>query len=465
MTQVPLKGFLRSYSVPKILVSLNRQRATGTLSVASQGVTKKVYLNKGTAIFASSTYEDDRLGEILLKAGRITVRQYDESVEMLKKTGRRQGVILVELGYLTPKDLFWGVKHQVKEVIRSLFYLRDGTFEFAPGEASPDEVITLNMSMANLIYEGVKRIEDWTRIRQEMPDTESVLKLSDDPLSLFQEIELTPEDRKVLSLVDGKRAIKKVMEDSALKPLDALKTLYVLWSIGIITEQLSSDVSLTIDEILKPAPEKEGSFAARVNGIYEKLGSASHYELLEIDPSAGPDLIKDNYYRLAKEFHPDRHYDFTDAEMKDKLAAVFDAITDAYNALKAKDAAPVQSREDARGLRAEEILRMGVEETKKGGFQTAVEFLSEAVRIMPEKAGYWNHLSFALSKLPGRLGDAEEAILRALELEPSNSGYHTNLGMLYLKTGKKDRAGRQFEKALSLDPGNQRARKALTSLG
>ncbi len=112
---------------------------------------------------------------MLIKAGKITMEQYDKSVELLKQTRKRQGAILVELGYITPKDLFWGVKFQVKEIIYSLFQLEEAEYEFIEDEIPQNEVITLKMSMGNLIYEGVRRIDNWTRIRKEMPDTETIL--------------------------------------------------------------------------------------------------------------------------------------------------------------------------------------------------------------------------------------------------------------------------------------------------
>lgn len=462
MKEMPYKGFLRNYSLPKVLVFLNRLRATGTLSVTAQGIVRKIYLLKGNAIFASSTYEDDRLGEVLLKVGKITVQQYDESVELLKKTGRRQGSLLVDLGYLTPKDLFWGVKYQVREIIYSLFQLQDGMYEFTEGGVPSDEVITLNMSMANLMYEGVKRIDNWTRIRREMPDTEIVLKLSDDPLSLFQEIELSPQDREILSLVDGQRTIKKVIGDSGLNSHEVLKTLYLLWSIGMITEE-EGEVVLSIDEILRPV--SEGHERANVDRIYGKLGFSSHFELLEVDESADVEQIRKNYYRLAKEFHPDKYAGFADTTIKDKVVVIFDALTDAYNALKnGPGGGQHVLPEDAVKTdmaRAEELRDLGVQEIKEGNFPVAAEFLGEAVKICPEKANYWNYLALALSKVPGKSKEAENAIHRAIELEPANSNYHANLGFLYLREGRTDEARARFQKALSLDPDNQRAKKAL----
>ena len=237
MTAIPLKGNLKKISLPRILTYLHRHEKTGTLVVKTPEFTKKVYLMNGDSIFASSTYEDDRLGEMLVKAGKITMKQYDASVELLKKTGRRQGSILVELGYLTPKKLFWGVKYQVREIIYSLFKLEDAEYSFEEGEMSIHEAITLKMSMGNLIYEGVKRIDNWTRIKNEMPNTDTVLKLSSDPVTLFQDVELSLKDKKMLSMVNGKKRIEELINNSRISSFEAMKILYALWSIGIIEEK------------------------------------------------------------------------------------------------------------------------------------------------------------------------------------------------------------------------------------
>jgi len=237
MIEIPLKGNIKNISLPKMLTYLHRNRKTGTLVVTTPVFTKKIYIMKGYAIFASSTYEDDRLGEMLVKAGKITMKQYDASVELLKKTGKRQGSILLELGYLTPKKLFWGVKYQVKEIIYSLFQLEDAEYVFGEVETPLQEAITLKMSMGNLIYEGVKRIDNWTRIREEMPNTETVLKLSSDPVKLFQDVELSSQDKKILSMINGTKTLKELINSSRMGSFEVMKTLYALWSIGIIQEK------------------------------------------------------------------------------------------------------------------------------------------------------------------------------------------------------------------------------------
>ncbi|MBI5849337.1 MAG: tetratricopeptide repeat protein [Nitrospirae bacterium] len=486
MEKLP-KGNIRDTSLVKILVQLNRNRRTGTLSLATASFTKKIYLSEGDVIFASSTYEDDRLGEMLLKAGKITVEQYDKSVEILKSTrNKRQGAILVELGYLTPKDLFWGVKYQVHEIIHSMFIVEEGDYEFHEGELPTQEVITLRMSIGNLIYTGVNKIVNWTRIRNEMPHTDSVLKLGEDPLSLFQEIELSQQDKKILSLVDGKRTIKEIIDSSWMGSFEALKVLYVLWSIGMVEDQLSADVEssgledenkvedkVTLNDILTPLSEEDEILLRKVDEIYSQLGSLTMTELLEIEGKADSETIKRNYYRLAKEFHPDRYFSSTDPSVKIKLTTIFDAITKAYNVLKddrsrneylASLLGPKQEEGVLdTGMRAAEQFKEGVADFKKGDFWGAIDKFKWATKMEPKNVNYWSYLSLACSKVPGRVKEAEEALLTALKLDPFNAELHSHLGLVYMKAGIKKRAHAAFQKALKIDPKNEKARKGLDS--
>lgn len=506
---VPPKGNIKDISLIKLLVYLNRDQKTGTLVLATPNVTKKIFLQNGDAVFASSSYEDDRLGEMLIKAGKITVEQYDKSVEILKATKKRQGAILVELGYLTPKDLFWGVKYQVKEIIQSMFIIEDADYEFIEGGLPEQEVITLKMSMGNLIYAGVNQIVNWTRIRREMPHTDSVLALSSDPLTLFQDIELTPQDKKILSLINGKSTIKQVIDSSWMGSFDALKILYVLWAIGMIEERKAqsagsrdgadkAEESVSLNDILRPLTEEEEELLKKVDRMHKKLAAMRYDELLEVNEKASVETLKKNYYRLAKEFHPDRYFSSADPAVKGKLTLIFNTLTKAYETLKdpskkkayyaspspaavrqaaapkqagpaparqaaPKQAAPVSKQAAAAPVseQAEEQFKKGIAEFKKGNFWGAIDNFNAATKAAPKNASYWSYLSLAYSKIPGRIKDAEESLLTALKVEPFNADFHSNLGLIYVKAGLMKKARASFEKALKIDAKNEKARKGL----
>ena len=336
--ELPPNGNIKDFGLPKILVYLNRNRKTGILTVKTPSSTKKIYLHKGDAVFASSTDDDDRLGETLTKMGKITLEQYDRSVEILKKTGKRQGDILVELGYLTPQEVVWGVKYQVKDIIYSLFQLQDAEYEFSERELSSAALITLKMSMGNLIYEGVKRIENLNRIRKELPDMNTVLTLSSDPVSLFQDVVFSSSDKKMLFMVDGKKTLKEIIDSSSSNSFQAMKTLYVLWSTGILEAGQNGSEgaqnTLSLDDMLNSFHEEEGALLKRINEVYANLSRLDPNELLEIDEQADAEMVMNNYYNLVKEFHPDRYLSVHDLSIKDKVIAILEATTKAYSLLK-----------------------------------------------------------------------------------------------------------------------------------
>ena len=475
-TVIPLKGNTREVSLPQILAFLNRHRKTGTLLLRTPAFSKKVYLLKGDAIFASSTYEDDRLGEMLVKAGKITMEQYDESVRILKKkTGKRQGAILVELDYITPKDLFWGVKYQVREIIYSMFLIEGAEYEFIEGEIPENEVITLKLSMGNLIYDGVKRIDNLTRIRNELPGTGAVLGLSSDPVSLFQDVELAPQDRKLLSAIDGVKTVKEVIDSAWIGSFEGMKVLYVLWSIGVIEEKKKAvrkveeiEETVSLEEILQPVSEDESAFLKKVDDLYSNLERLTPHQLLDLDDNTDEETVKKNYYRLTREFHPDRYFSAADPSIKDKLTSIFDALTNAYamlgGAKRPADFAAAAERQKNRIPSAgngEKKFRRGVQEFRSGNFAGAVESFRAAAASDPKNPKYWSYLSLSLTKLPQAIKDAENALLQAIKLEPGNADHYANLGLIYLRQSMKANASEQFSKALEIDPRNTKAKKGL----
>jgi len=469
------KGILKEVSLPKLLVAINKEALTGTLRVSTELFTKRLFFVSGDLIFASSTYEDDRLGEFLLKTGKINIHQYEKSVELLKKTGKRQGAILVELGYLTPKELFWSVKEQIQEIVYSLFQLEDGEFEFIDDELPSDEIITLKIGLGELIYHGVKRIENWTRIQKEMPPLETALRISPDRAGIFQEIKLSADDKEVLSLVDGKRTIREILSLSKQGSFPALKTLYVLYSIGILESASEEHEEETVPEKeeTEKVPPELMKFLEEIREFHKRFNEMSASELLGVSEECTPEEAKKQYYRLAKKYHPDRYINHNLPELKEKLTDIFDAMTKAYNSI--KEGKPYERQEESavEEEKHEEVppevqalrqYKRAIRELKKGDFWVAAEALRWATRLDPGEPKYWFYLSKALSNMPKRLKHAEEALLEAIKLDRFNSEYYSELGQIYLKAGLKKRAKRQFEKALELDRNNVDALEGLKAV-
>ncbi|MBI1824685.1 MAG: DUF4388 domain-containing protein [Nitrospirae bacterium] len=137
--------------LPDILEGIRSKKITGILTIYQDKAIKSLFFKEGNLIYASSSENDDRLGDVLLKSGKITQEHYKISSDLIKKTGKRQGSILVEMGVITPKDLFAGLKIQIKEIILSIFLWEPGgKYEFLEGEL-PQNIIPMPIDLGDIV--------------------------------------------------------------------------------------------------------------------------------------------------------------------------------------------------------------------------------------------------------------------------------------------------------------------------
>jgi Domain of unknown function (DUF4388) len=153
-----LSGTLKDSSLTDLLQNLLTSKATGTLTLQTDGQEKSIYLKDGNIIFASSNQSADRLGNILVRFGKMAQEQVDAALKFKGATHKQFGAIVVELGFLPAKELFDGLKLQVREIIYSLFRWEKGIFRFTPGQLSP-QTIPLVLDPIELISEIINRLQ------------------------------------------------------------------------------------------------------------------------------------------------------------------------------------------------------------------------------------------------------------------------------------------------------------------
>jgi curved DNA-binding protein CbpA len=474
--RLSIYGNLKHFPLSDIFLGLQRSEKTGILEMKNSPILKKIYIKNGDMIFATSNQEEDRLGEVLVKAGKLTLEQYYQSIESMKKTGKRQGAVLVELGYLKPKDLIWAVTHQVEEIILSLFQWKDGEFEFKEVALPSEEVIILKLSAANLIYRGIKRIDNFTYLKDGFFPMDAVPDYSADPMDLFQDIRLEPQDKEILFLIDGSRNVQGILSLSPLDNLQTMKMLYALMNAKLIeiTEKGQEREDTITEEILKePEEELDSAFVEKVEELHNRLPSIDYYNILGISKWSTPDEIKRAYLTKAKEFHPDRHFSLMSETLKNKLNTLFSHLTMAYKTLSNPQMKMEYDQDSSFKAvsmegRTFEIAKAKFEEGKKAFwdklYAEAAELFGQAAYLDSSVASYHFYFGMALAKVK-KLREAQEAINRALTLDPLNANYITELGHIYLVLGFNSRAKAAFEKAIQLDPSNKRAAEGLQKIG
>ena len=167
-------GALTPSVLPGLIHSLFAGQATGLLTLRDSDLQKTVYVQEGDLVFAQSTDPDDRLGERLMRQGVLSIRGLEHYSHAVKNAGHRLGGFLIERGLITPVELIDGVQDQVREIILSLFDWTRGEYSFSGGPLPTREVITLRMNTLEILWNGMHRIQTWSRIKQAVGGLDSV---------------------------------------------------------------------------------------------------------------------------------------------------------------------------------------------------------------------------------------------------------------------------------------------------
>lgn len=233
-----LRSFVntRSLWAGDLLHALNLNHATGLLVCVEGEVRKEIFLRGGEIIFAQSNLADDRLGESLVRDGRITQAQLDEAAREITaevKLGR----ILVDRGWITAKELFLGVRRQVEEIVWSVLAWPCKVL-FYEGFADPESVIALNLETHRLLVEGIRRTPAWAKVPAGTPERQIVVQLAANPRNLG----LNQDERRIAALAAQGVTLRELIDQAGLGVLEAYKIVHHLIerevvSIGVPTER------------------------------------------------------------------------------------------------------------------------------------------------------------------------------------------------------------------------------------
>src|SRR5687768_444234 len=153
-----IEGPLRELGIHDVFQLLDLSRKTGTLRVTSElrDNDGTVLFEKGRIISAAIRSNPHRLGDLLVRSGRLTSEDMAKAQQQQREGDKRRlGEILVSLGLVTTKEIERQVRLQIEAVVFELMSWREGHFRFEEGLAEEylrDVVIPL--SPESLLMEG-----------------------------------------------------------------------------------------------------------------------------------------------------------------------------------------------------------------------------------------------------------------------------------------------------------------------
>ena len=230
-----LVGNLKTVSFPDILQLLATGKKSGILEISTKARQKEIAFQDGAIIFASSINStEDLFGNLLLKRGKISKEDLERAIMMHKQTGRQLGTTLVDLNLFEKEEIIECLKLQIEEIVYNLFSWEEGDFKFNENASPRNAQFTIELSTMNVIMEGTRRIDEWVEIQKVLPPDDIKVKLTMNPKSKKDEIKVSIDEFRILSLINGDRTLPDIIQASPIGEFVTYRALYRLIIAGLV---------------------------------------------------------------------------------------------------------------------------------------------------------------------------------------------------------------------------------------
>jgi CheY-like chemotaxis protein len=264
-----IRGDIEAVGLANLLQMLSVGGCVGVLTVSRHLHRKAIQFSKsGIRLLSTGARNASPLGEALVRSGKITRPQLQELALEQKKSGVHLGVLAVDRKLLSKEDLEQEMQEQFAEEIYELFSWKGANFEWtgSPGEAPPEaqappSELTLDSDATSVMLQASRLADELSRLQEVIRDVRMVpVRLSEIPASADDSKLATQVLQSILPLIDGRRAVSEIIDESRVAKFRVLGTLYELVQRGML-EIRDADGTTAVRRRPgpPPAPPRAGS--------------------------------------------------------------------------------------------------------------------------------------------------------------------------------------------------------------
>lgn len=159
-----------------LLYGLGQETFDGVISVDLGTCYKRLYMRQGELVFAASTLMDDRLGEVIYRAGLITLDQLTEAAVQVSRT-TKFGKVLLDNHVFSTAQLWSALKLQVQTIFQSLFLNEDLYVQIDAGLEPSSTMVKMDVPTKHLIDDCQSYAEMIKVFRQRVNRNNSISKV------------------------------------------------------------------------------------------------------------------------------------------------------------------------------------------------------------------------------------------------------------------------------------------------
>jgi tetratricopeptide (TPR) repeat protein len=492
----------REYCSPPQLAeelrNLFLEERNGCLTLSRSGVEKRIIMDRGMIVAASSSLEDETLPAFLAGRGIISA----DAAQTLKGLDDRLAAeALMKRRQVSHDVLQTNIRDLAFQILSNVFRWEEMAFRFDEGPVPVWPVESNVLVSFELIIRAMRSMAGFAELREALLRQERTIRFSEQVYFPFDRLALSSIEGYIVSRIDGATKIRDILvQVPESEERAAGRFLFGLLILGLAQFQPPiSPGMLRVADLTRGDEEKrsrEDRERQEILDFYGVVSEGNVFEVLGLQAGAELEQIRSAYQARKERFDSGRFLKTVQSAHREQLQIIEARLLEAYLALRSLPLESIragQTEDQVEQLTMENVTGMRRELTKSAKQSEADDRARVAEQFAGKARDYWKlgdmfncirYCEFAMqqsdrdaatSSLMGQAlarnpdyrwqKRAEAALTKATEIDPYAPDHWIILGEFYVSHGLNSKARKQFDKALEISPSHPGANEALAKLG
>jgi len=233
MEKIWLKGNLSDNPFASLLFRIWKIKHSGCLIIQKGKQKKKIDFKRGEICLSAASVDNNALLNTTLEQGLVsaTVRK---NVQLFAQTNKIPVFSALNEKTNIDPELLWNLlETSEKTSLFPIFDWEKADYSFDSEHTWEEHEILLYMSTIDIILEGIRRMKNFTLIKNTLPNEDSLIQIS--PPEYADQLHLSPAEIYIYHVAEKDQCLKNIFKMSQLGKKDSQKIIYTFFALGIAT--------------------------------------------------------------------------------------------------------------------------------------------------------------------------------------------------------------------------------------